>query len=98
MNKQEILNILSEAEIILPVPEIPIQTGKNPKDVQQPEEPEQPQFYEEHAIYALSKLDLLKSNDDDDVITYVDFLESLLRIAAAYPFNDIPNNDIINLE
>lgn len=40
----------------------------------------------------------MKSNDDDDVITYVDFLEGLLWVAAAYPFNDIPNNDIINLE
>lgn len=43
---------------------------------------------------------MLKVNEnvEDDAMTYVDFLEGLLRIAAAYPFHEIPNNDIINLE
>ena len=31
------------------------------------------------------------------MITYIDFLEALLWIAAAYPFNEMPDNEIYSL-
>lgn len=50
MNRTDVINLIAEAEIIKPVPEVPIKKDdKNPI-----EEIPEPQFYEEHALHALS--------------------------------------------
>lgn len=92
MTIPELIYILKEAGIVLEEPE---------EELEEEEGEDAPpvlKFYEEHARDALSGLDLLETGDDDgECLTYVDFLESLLRIGHAYPF-EVAGADLPNIE
>ncbi len=97
MSKEEFIHILSqgkEDEAIIPPEEEEKKEkdkSKNKKKDKQAEEeePEVIKFKEADAIAALDQIDLLDTGDEDiKCLTYVDFLDGLLRVAAVYPFGD----------
>ena len=100
MSKEEFIHILSqgkEDEAIIPAEKGQDEekkekekSKKSKKDKQaEEEEPEVIKFKVDDAIAALNEIDLLDTGDEDGkCITYVDFIDALLRVASSYPFGD----------
>ena len=96
MEQEEIINILTEAEIIQDIDE---EDEEGEDELEDATFNKPPKFTEMEAVKAIRKVELLESGTEEcSVYTYIDFLEALLNIAMVYPFPEDKNIEYANIE